>query len=162
MSTYYMMGTRIVPPGGMNVYGSDYITNLDTVSRKTRRTIEADTDRDAIAKWERETIRKYGGGATISISRIFVKGPANKWLELSSTGGIIKARSSDYVRDGNAYTASVNCPFCGKEISYACAYDSPDDWEPTTENRIVCEHITSLDTDVKLTAWFVDKESAND
>jgi len=158
MSTYYMTGTRTVPPGGMQVYGADYITNSDTVTRKTRRTIEAGTPRDAIAKWERETHRKYGAGATISIDRMFIKGPLNKWLELSSDCGNAEAHSANYEQDGNTYSASVACPFCSKEVGYTCTYDSPDDWEPASEDKTTCEHVQSLDVDVKLTVWFVDRE----
>ena len=159
MGTYYMIGTRVVPPGGMEVYGSKFVTNSETVTRKARRTIQTIDSKEAVAQWERETCRKYGEGATITVDRIFVKGPADRWLELSSTCGTVKGRSANYERDGNAYTASLTCPFCEQEVGYTCTYDAPDDWEPATEERDICQLVLSFDIDVKLTVWFVDKDA---
>jgi len=159
MGTYYMTGTRVVPPGGMKVYGSEFITNSETVTRKTHRTIQAIDSREAVAKWEQETRHKYGDGATITVNRIFIKGPADKWLELSSTCGTVKGYSASYEQYGNTYTASIICPFCEQKNGYTCTYDSPNDWEPASEERSTCQHVLSFDIDVKLTIWFVDKET---
>ena len=151
MKEFYIIGKRTVPPGGMKVYGTDYITNSQTVTRKTKQKIKAHDAKDALGRLATKTAKAYGKGAVVDVQTMFYKG-GNGWVEIPVGISDAEVAVVEWDEQSNCYAAYTNCPICGKVVGVRFEYANDTDDFPVSEEKATCPHVVAMDayTEVKI------------